>query len=303
MKLVLISPGEFVMGSGESKDDLLKALGPPANWYDTSQERPRHRVRITKGFYLGAFHVTVAQFRQFVNRTGYKTDSEIGVPIDEHGPGGEASYPEYPPSEPSGAYTWRSPGFWQRDDHPVLQVSWNDAVAFCRWLSRKEGKTYRLPTEAEWEYACRAGTKTRYCNGNDPEKLPEVANIADATLREYLSKSKDLDSTSRFAIRARDGYVFTSPVGVFKPNAWGIYDMHGNARQWCADHYKGAYYAAAPREDPKGPTKASDDVRVLRGGSWLSTGADARSAARNCSREAVATDDIGFRVVLEIDSR
>ena len=103
-------------------------------------------------------------------------------------------------------YSWRNAGFEQTDEHPVVNVSWNDAVAFCKWLSRKEGKTYRLPTEAEWEYACRAGTTTRYYSGDDPETLAKVGNVADAT-----SKAKFPDW--KYTIKASDGYVFTSPVG------------------------------------------------------------------------------------------
>ena len=104
----------------------------------------------------------------------------------------------------------------------MLNVSWNDAVAFCEWLSRKEGRAYRLPTEAEWEYACRAGTTTRYYCGDDPERLAKVGNVGDATLRKAIPDFK-------FTIRASDGYVFTAPVGRFRPNAFGLYDMHGNA--------------------------------------------------------------------------
>ncbi len=109
----------------------------------------------------------------------------------------------------------------------MVNVSWNDAVAFCKWLSKKEGNTYRLPTEAEWEYACRAGTTTRYYSGDDPETLAKVGNVADAT-----AKAKFPDW--KYTIKASDGYVFTSPVGSFQPNAFGLYDMHGNAWQWCA---------------------------------------------------------------------
>ena len=141
----------------------------------------------------------------------------------------------------------------------MVNVSWNDAVAFCKWLSRKEGKTYRLPTEAEWEYACRAGTTTRYYSGDDPETLAKVGNVADAAVKAKFPDWK-------FTIKANDGYVFTAPVGKFKPNAFGLYDMHGNAWQWCADWYGPEYYAKSLADDPTGP--ASGNGRVLRGGSW-----------------------------------
>ena len=109
----------------------------------------------------------------------------------------------------------------------MINVSWNDAMAFCKWLSKKEGKSFRLPSEAEWEYACRAGTTTRYSSGNDPETLATVGNSADAALEGKFRNYK-------YAIKASDGYVFTAPVEKFEPNAFGLYDMHGNAWEWCA---------------------------------------------------------------------
>ncbi len=156
-------------------------------------------------------------------------------------------------------YSWRNTGFEQTDEHPVVNVSWNDAVAFCKWLSRKEGKTYRLPTEAEWEYACRAGTTTRYYSGDDPETLAKVANVADAAAKAQFPDWNH-------GIKASDGYVFTSPGGQFKPNAFGLYDMHGNVSQWCSDWYSEDYYTKSPTDDPTGPDSGIE--RVLRGGCW-----------------------------------
>ena len=169
-------------------------------------------------------------------------------------------------------YSWRNVGFEQTDEHPVINLSWNDAVAFCKWLSRKEGNTYRLPTEAEWEYACRAGTTTRYYSGDDPEMLAKVGNVADATAKAKFPYWK-------WTIKASDGYVFTSPVGSFRPNAFGLYDMHGNAWQWCTDWYGEKYYAASPTDDPSGPD--SGEHRVLRGGSWFDGACFTRSATRD----------------------
>ena len=144
-------------------------------------------------------------------------------------------------------YSWRNAGFEQTDEHPVVCMSWNDAVEFCKWLSRKEGKTYRLPTEAEWEYACRAGTTTRYYSGDDPETLAKVGNVADAA-----AKAKFPEWT--WTIKASDGYVFTAPVGRFKPNAFGLYDMHGNAGQWCADWYRRALLRQIALRRPNRPS-------------------------------------------------
>ena len=152
-----------------------------------------------------------------------------------------------------------------------------------------------MPTEAEWEYACRAGTTTRYYSGDDPETLAKVANVADATLR---ARFRESDAVRR-AIKASDGYVFTSPVGQFKPNAFGLYDMHGNAWQLCADWYGSDYYATSPVDDPKGPSTGFD--RVCRGGSWLSCPVSARSASRSFDLPSVGDNTTGFRVVREAE--
>ncbi len=289
MKLTLIPAGDFMMGSKESPEELRKAFKDyvdPCPWVDRfGDEYPRHRVRITKPFYLGTQNVTVGQFRKFVEDTAHKTDAEksygVGVAI---GPGGE----EFTAGR---QFNWRNTGFAQTDEHPVVNVSWNDATAFCRWLSRKEGKTYRLPTEAEWEYACRAGTTTRFYNGDDPEKLAQVGNVLDATCKARFPHLEDS------AIRASDGYVFTSRVGQFRPNAFGLYDMHGNAAQWCSDWYGAKYYQASPTDRPSGPD--SGKTRVCRGSSWGAAPSFSMSAYRIALDPAYSDFHIGFRVVRE----
>ncbi len=173
--------------------------------------------------------------------------------------------------EQDAKYTWRNPGFAQTDEHPVVNVSWNDAVAFCEWLSKQEGKRYRLPTEAEWEYACRAGSTTRFSNGDDPERPGDVGNVADGTAKAKYPKWNG-------TITARDGYVYTAPVGTFRPNGFGLYDMHGNVWEWCSDWYDQSYYANSPVEDPQGPATGSD--RVVRGGGWFGSPVTCRSAIR-----------------------
>lgn len=200
MRLVYTPPGKFTMGSPESEQGR------------ESQES-QHEVELTKGFYLGTHEVTVGQFRQFVRDAKYQTDGQ------RDGKGGWGVN-EVGSIEMNGKYTWKSPGFKQTDDHPVVLVSWNDAKAFCRWLSEKEKKRYRLPSDAEWEFACRGATKTAYTFGNDPQQLPAFANIGD-----------------RPAAKPKDGYHQTAPVGQFKRNAFGLYDMHGNVWEWCEDRY------------------------------------------------------------------
>ncbi|HUV65637.1 MAG TPA: formylglycine-generating enzyme family protein, partial [Sedimentisphaerales bacterium] len=279
MKLTLIQAGEFMMGSGESAEataaffNKYYGLGPKNKYYvevtgDRFQdEHPQHLVRITKPFYLGTYHVTRGQFRQFLKDSGYKTDAETG---DKQ-------------KRPPGDHSWQKPGFEQTDEHPVVNVSWYDAVAFCEWLSKKEGKTYRLPTQAEFEYACRAGTKTRYYSGDDPETLAKVGNVDDAA-RGWGS------------IKASDGYVYTSPVGSFKPNAFGLYDMHGNAWQWCADWYgeDKDYYTKSPTDDPTGPDTGRR--RVLGGGSWATRAMYGRSSECHMRTPDYRFNSMGFRV-------
>ena len=287
MKLVLVPAGEFKMGSGESAEATAaffnKTYGEDhVNADFFKDEHPQHGVRITKPFYLGTYHVTRGQFRQFVADTAYKTDAEKG-----ERPGAFGWDPDKKAFGFNAKYSWRNAGFEQTDEHPVVNVSWNDAVAFCKWLSKKEGNTYRLPTEAEWEYACRAGTTTRYYSGDDPETLAKVGNVADAT-----AKAKFPDW--KYTIKASDGYVFTSPVGSFQPNAFGLYDMHGNAWQWCADWYGAEYYAKSSADDPTGPD--TGDVRVLRGGSWYDWPIIARSANRDRSTPVYRYYITGFRV-------
>ena len=270
MKLVLIPAGEFTMGSPEGEEDR--------DWDET-----QHRVCITKPFYLGVYEVTVEDFRQFVTGTGYKTDAERDR-------GGYAWSETAGPSEgPDPKYSWRNPGFTQTDRHPVVNVSWNDAVAYCGWLSRKEGQTYRLPTEAEWEYACRAGTTTRYSHGEDSEGLVKVGNVADAA---FAARVPELMG----GIKASDGYAFTSPVGNFLPNPFGVYDMNGNVWEWCADWYGEGYYQKSPLSDPPGPTTGS--FRVFRGGSWNYSAWVCRSASRTWMPPDNSYVTQGFRVAL-----
>ncbi|MGD0900219.1 MAG: formylglycine-generating enzyme family protein [Thermoguttaceae bacterium] len=284
LKMVLIPAGEFMLGNGESAEATAtffnKTYGIDLNADYFKDEYPQHRVRITRPFYLGIYPVTRGQFRQFVNGTGYKTDAEKGAKRGAYG-----LNPDTKKFDFNEKYSWRNAGFEQTDEHPVVSVSWNDSVAFCKWLSRKEGKTYRLPTEAEWEYTCRAGTTTRYCSGDDPETLAKVGNVADAT---FKAKFPDW----KYALKASDGYVFTAPVGSFKPNAFGLYDMHGNAWQWCEDRY--GDYGKSRTDDP--PGAGIGDFRVYRGGSWSNLPHQTRSASRSGAVPCVLFDIMGFRV-------
>ncbi|MEN6458910.1 MAG: CapA family protein [Thermoguttaceae bacterium] len=284
MKLERIPAGEFMMGATESAEKLVKAFAAYKRQPDFfADEYPRHRVRITRPFYLGKYEVTVGQFRRFADETGYKTEAE------RDGTGGWGYNPKSGKCEGRDLkYNWRNPGFPQSDEHPVLNITWNDAIAFCQWLSHKEKQDYRLPTEAEWEYAARAGTTTRYVNGDDPDALAKVGNVEDSTGRTTFPHVQELDIPPDGKLR------FTVPVGQFPANGFGLCDMHGNVWEWCSDWHADDYYAHSPTNDPKGP--ASGSVRVRRGGGWNSFPLWARAAMRNWNTPKSRCINLGFRV-------
>jgi len=298
MKFVRLPPGEFLMGSDEPPAALARAYPQYGRerFLLLADEAPAHRVRITRAFYLGRHEVTVGQFRHFLAASGYRPEAEAD------GTGGYGYNPAYDPdrSPPGDAfegrsprYSWRDPGFPQGEDHPVVNVTWNDAVALAKWLSEREGRHYRLPTEAEWEYACRAGTRTRYHSGDDPQSLVAVANVFDADAKPHWLRWE------AYALPGRDGFAFTAPVGSFAPNAFGLHDMHGNVWEWVADYHQDDYYAKSPRNDPQGP--ASGTVRVRRGGSWHTWAFYARCAYRNWNTPDTRYTLVGIRLVREAD--
>lgn len=283
MKLRYLESGKFQMGSKDSVEALQK-LFPYEDKERFNDALTQHPVVLSRPFYIGQFEVTVDQFRTFVMDAGYRTEAEkdgkenMGLDAQGFLLGAD--------------FNWRNPGFPQDGNHPVVHVSWNDANAFCQWLSKKEGKHYRLPTEAEWEYACRAGTNTRYSFGDDPEKLSEVANVLDGT-----ASIKYPDWIN--GIGGQDGYVTTAPVGSYAANLWGLYDMHGNVREWCQDFY--GPYADRSVEDPTGPVAGRH--RVIRGGGWFGRASSCRSASRIVNLPENRTIFLGFRVALDPESR
>jgi formylglycine-generating enzyme required for sulfatase activity len=240
MKLVRIEAGQFLMGQSEA------APKSRAEWLERDgDESPAHPVKISRALYLGATEVTNAQYEQF--------------------------QPEHRKVRGKG-------GASKEDNEPVTWVTWQQAADFCAWLAKKEGKPYRLPTEAEWEYACRAGTTTAYSFGD--MLTPEVANFG----------------------LAPDGKrkITTVPVGSYKPSSWGLYDMHGNVAEWCLDWY--GPYEAGEQSDPVG--RKDGHARVVRGWSYLPVsnpkgpGRYGRSANRSGLLPEDANACTGFRVVL-----
>ncbi|MHC4579242.1 MAG: formylglycine-generating enzyme family protein [Planctomycetota bacterium] len=276
MVFVLIPKGEFRMGSPDSEPARL------------ANEGPQHRVRITKPFYLGQHEVTIANFRVFVEATGYRTEAERDAG------GGFGIDFETGTVRQNSSIVWHNPGFpdfRQGEDHPVLLISWRDAEAFCRWLGKKEDRPYRLPTEAEWEYAARGGTTTAYWTGRSPAALRDAANVADASVREAMPAAQWAESWD-------DGHAYTAPVGSLRPNPFGLHDMHGNVWEWCRDWHDNEYYRASPVEDPNGPETGR--FRAIRGGGWFNAARQSRSAQRIYFDPGFRYCLLsGFRVLLE----
>jgi formylglycine-generating enzyme required for sulfatase activity len=278
LELVLIPPGEFLMGSSaeEIKQGLAEAtefrIGADRRYVAT--EGPQHRVVITKPFRLSATEITVGQFRRFLESSGYQTDSQRLGGGNTHERKNKKGLPGPDDYVHDPALSYAAPGYPVIDESPATQVSWNDAVAFCDWLSREEKARYRLPTEAEWEYACRAGTTTDYSHGDDLAKLAEYAWYGD------------------------EGKGRSSAVGTKRPNPFGLFDMHGSAREWCADWYDATWYKRSPVEDPAGPESGTG--RVLRGGKWLNKPPFLRSAFRFDMWPTYRSRYFGFRVVCEV---
>lgn len=315
MKLVRLPAGEFEMGM---LDEHRLKLEHKSSAYQREihdyVEAPAFPVKLTKPFSLGASEVTVGQFRKFVEATSYQTDADKAGGAFVFTPQAEEPLDRF---QRVAGTNWQNPGFEQTENHSVTCVSWNDAQAYCCWLSEQEGATYRLPTEAEWEYACRAGTRSSYWCGEKPDDLYRVANVADSSLSavfpEDVIRQRTVGTDDKFA----DGYVYTAPVASFPANAWGLHDMHGNVWEWCSDKYSDRHYQdmlaqarqqgsrthPKPIVDPTGPEDTPKhrhgDWRTVRGGSWYVAPLQCRSSVRAFAEANDAFSYLGFRVVKE----
>jgi formylglycine-generating enzyme required for sulfatase activity len=264
-EMAVVPAGTFTMGSPASE----------VGRYD--HEGPQHPVTIGKPFAVGKFQVTFDQFAAFVAETVYDAGSkcyafEAGSKLGQ-----------------KQGRSWRNPGFAQNGSHPAVCLNWNDANAYVAWLAKKTGKSYRLLTEAQWEYAARAGTTTRYSFGDDEKDFCRYGNGADQT-----AKSKITGTQNWTFLPCSDGYAYTAPVGSFSPNGNGLYDMHGNALQWLEDCWHDNYTGAST----DGSAWVSGDCsrRVLRGGSWSNNPGDLRAANRGNYTTVTRIDGWGFRL-------
>jgi len=270
-----IPAGTFTMGLREyevlGRDGNIMQLGSKDS--PSVNQHTQHTVTISKAFYMQTTEVTQGQWKEVMGTEPWK-DQEFKTPE-----GGDLGFG----GAMGGLLTQqkRIPIYIKEgESYPATYVSWNDAVAFCKTLSKKEDKKYRLPTEAEWEYACRAGTKTAWSFGNNENKLVDYAWYEENAY-------------------SRNGQQYAHQVGLKNPNAFGLYDMHGNVFEWCHDYYGEDYYIQSPKNDPTGP--ASGVKRVIRGGSWFDHGGVSRSADRYKDVADHHVSINGFRVVRELD--
>ena len=265
MELVQIPAGEFVMGAAAGLPDE----GPPS------------RVDVARSFWMGRFEVTNAEFARFDPSHDSRVESRHGMQFGVR-------------------------GFYVNGPRqPVVRVSWEQAMAFCRWLSEKTGAQVTLPTEAQWEYACRAGTDSPFYYGNLDTDFGPFANLADVTLREfvahpYLKERTPLPEASTYDDwipkdeRFDDGGFLSEDVGGYRPNAWGLHDMHGNVAEWTRSAYR-----PYPYDEYDGRNDlASPEPRVVRGGSWYDRPRNARSAYRTAYRPYQPVYNVGFRIVV-----
>jgi len=237
---------------------------------------PLRTIEIINDYWIGIHEVTVGQYRMFVDATKYTTESEKS----KTGGTGRLSDGNFGQSP---QFNWKNCGIPLTENHPVVNVSWNDAARFCRWMSEKEGVTYRLPTEAEWEHACRAGTRTQFHTGNAVGSLNGFANIADKSL---LAEITRISWSAEFD----DGVPFLAAVGQFKSNEFGIFDMHGNAGEWCGDRF--SFFQPLGKD----PTPGSN-LRLLKGGHWFGEPTQCGSGVRVGMPDVQCMCLIGFRVV------
>jgi sulfatase modifying factor 1 len=270
-EMVMLPLGRFVMGAPPGEEERESA---PA--YFRGHAVPQQSVTIQHSFAIAKFDVTRDEYGQFVAETNRPDPDSCYTPDVS---GGE--------SHKQGA-NWHSPGFPQTGRDPVVCVNWDDAQAYLAWLSAKTGRVYRLPTEAEWEYAARAGTTTARYGSDRPAELCRYINHADLDFSGRHPRESDVNR------ECRDGYAFTSPVGSFPPNQFGLYDMLGNVWQWTEDCWNDDYKGAP--SDGSSWQNGNCGRRVMRGGAYSNIPALVRSAVRLGAKSSGHDHSGGFRV-------
>ncbi|MCY2994334.1 MAG: formylglycine-generating enzyme family protein, partial [Planctomycetota bacterium] len=265
LEVVLIPAGEVVMGSARGED----------------RERPQHAVRIERPFWIARCEVTNRVYARFEPGHDSRVEDKNTYQFGVHG---------YPANRP---------------EQPVVRVSWNEAMAFCRWLSQETGERFSLPTEAQWEYACRAGTETPFCFGDLNTDFSKFANLADAKLSEFASNPYTVDQPLKSPTkyddwipkdsRFNDGALITVEPGRYQPNPWGLCDMHGNATEWTRSTFLPYPYRIEDGRDNGLP----EGRKVVRGGSWRDEPKRATSSYRLSYLPFQRVFNVSFRVVSE----
>ena len=274
--MVVVPAGTFTLGTSSDARELDREKG----------ESPPLSVRLSRPFAIGQYEVTVAEFRTFVTATQY-------APVGDCRIASGGAWVRLPDRG------WKDPGFGtpQADNEPVVCVSWDDAKAYVDWLSKQTGKAYRLPSETEWEYAARGGTASARYFGDSGED--DVLSVACEYANVY-----DASAVTELALlypnaRCSDGHTYTTAVGSFKSNAFDLYDVIGNAREWLQDCYT-ASYEGRPADGRAWEWAGGCELRGVRGGSWATRPAESRSAARGAEPQGLRQSDLGFRVARDL---
>lgn len=284
-ELVEIPAGEFLMGA---QIDEPRRLGLPEFW--ATREQPTHRVAVRKKFALGKYELTRAEFARFVADSGYSP-----APGCWHFVGTEWLLDE--------SRSWRDAKIGETDEHPVTCINWHDATAYLEWLSEKTGKRYRLASEAEWEYAVRAGTQTAYWFGDDPSQICKFVNLGDLDTQELFrwdeTKIKYDKMSDWKGQPCHDGFATLAPVRVTVANPFGLHGMLGNANEWVADCWNDDHRGAKTDQVPR-LTGADCGLRVMRGQGWTAVAASTRAAFRLKMNATDRRFTFGFRVARDL---
>jgi formylglycine-generating enzyme required for sulfatase activity len=277
-QLVVVPAGTFLLGTSADEREVDRGRG----------EAPPLPVTITRPYAIGRYEVTVAEFRAFVTAANYPATGDCRVASG----GAWTQLPDR---------NWRDPGFAapQADNEPVVCVSWDDARAYADWLAKTTGKAYRLPSESEWEYAARGGTTSpRFFGARDSDESSVLSLACD------YGNVFDASAVTELAFpypnaRCSDGHTYTAPVGSFKPNAFDLYDMLGNAREWVEDCYT-ASYAGRPPDARAWRWAGGCELHGVRGGSYATRPAETRAAARGAELQGLRQADLGFRIARDL---
>ncbi len=281
-EMVVVPPGSVVIGSGieeTTRENVPEAI--------SVRDRPQHKVTIARSFAVGRFEVTKEQYALFIKEAGYT--AAAGCFIWDFAAGRWNLDPEK---------SWRDPGFSQAENEPAVCVSWDDAKSFVEWLGHKTGKRYRLLTEAEWEYAARAGSTTARYWGDDRDQACTYSNSFDLSAANSLATPEARKNPDKF-FNCDDGHIFTAPVGSYKPNAFGLYDVIGNAWEWVEDCFHDTYDGAP--SDGSAWTEGECKYRVNRGGGWGNPPGYSRLGRRDKLVPDLRGHTVGFRVTRSLD--